>query len=151
MAGRMEKAVEKFVGGYNCSQAILSAYCDLYGLDEVTAFKLAEGFGLGMGGFKDECGAVTGTFMVLGLSNSDGDLGKGTTKLDTYAKIKAAGQAFEENFESMMFRDLLRKEKGMKAEATPEQLERSNGKNLICIDCVKWAAEYLDKELAGTQ
>ena len=67
---RADKAVEKFVGGYNCSQAVLSAYCDLYGIDELTAFKLAEGFGLGMGGYKDECGAVTGMFMVLGLENS---------------------------------------------------------------------------------
>ena len=147
MAGRAQQAVERFVNGYNCSQAILSTYGDLYGIDEVTAFKLAEGFGLGMGGFKDECGALTSTFMTLGLANSDGDLGKGTTKLDTYAKVKEAGKAFEESLGSMMCGELLRKEKEMKAEATAEQLEESKGKNLICIACVKWAAEYLDKEL----
>ena len=147
MAGRAEKAVEKFVGGYNCSQAILSAYCDLYGMDEVTAFKLAEGFGLGMGGFKDECGAITGTFLSLGLSNSDGALGKGTSKLATYAKVKGAGEAFQEEFDSMMCGDILKKEKDKRAAATPEQLEKANGKKLICIDCVRWAAEYLDREL----
>lgn len=147
MAGRTEKAVEKFVGGYSCSQAILSAYCDLYGMDEVMAFKLAEGFGLGMGGFKDECGAITGTFMVLGLENSDGELGKGTTKQATYARVRAAGEAFKEAFGSLMCGDILKKEKEKRAAAAPEELEKANGKNLICIDCVRCAAEYLDKEL----
>ena len=147
MKARAEKAVEKFVGGYNCSQAILSAYCDLYGIEELTAFKLAEGFGLGMGGFKDECGAVTGTFMVLGLANSDGKMGEGTSKHDTYKKVKEMGQAFQEQFDTMMCGELLRKERSLKEAATEAELAASNGKNLICIQCVKWAAEYLDKQL----
>lgn len=35
--------------GYNCAQAVVCAYCDSFGLDRDTAFKMAEGFGLGMG------------------------------------------------------------------------------------------------------
>ncbi|MBE6020357.1 MAG: C_GCAxxG_C_C family protein [Firmicutes bacterium] len=144
---RADKAVEKFVGGYNCSQAVLSAYCDLYGIDELTAFKLAEGFGLGMGGYKDECGAVTGMFMVLGLENSDGEMGKGTSKQSTYAKVKECGEAFKEELGTFMCGELLRKERDMKAAATPEELAASNGKNLICIKCVEAAAKLLDEKL----
>ena len=145
MINRVNLAEEKFLNGYNCSQAVLSAFCDLYGLDEVTAFKLSEGFGLGMGGYKDECGAVTGMFMTIGLANSDGKLSEGATKLDTYAKLKEAGEEFKEKMESLMCRDLLRKERDMKAAASQEQIEASKGKNLICIECVKCAAEILEK------
>ena len=145
MSDRVNGAVERFLNGYNCSQAVLCAFCDKYGLDEVTAFKLAEGFGLGMSGYKDECGAVTGMFMILGLANSDGKLSEGKTKLDTYAKIKEAGEEFKAQMESLMCRDLLRKERDMKAAATAEEIEAAKGKNLICIKCVKLAAEILDK------
>ncbi len=147
MENRVNLATEKFLNGYNCSQAVLSAYCDLYGIDEVTAFKLAEGFGLGMGGYKDECGAVTGMFMVLGLENSDGELGKGTSKLDTYAKLKEAGKVFEDKFGTLMCRDLLKMEKEMKSNASAEELAAAKGKNLICIQCVKCAAQILADRL----
>ncbi|MDO4482204.1 MAG: C-GCAxxG-C-C family protein [Bacillota bacterium] len=147
MSKRVDSAIEKFVGGYNCSQAVLSAYCDLYGIDEVAAFKLAEGFGLGMGGFKDECGAVTGMFMVLGLENSDGELGKGTSKQSTYAQIRECGEAFKAEFGTMMCGELLRKERDLKAAASQEEIDKSNGKNLICIKCVECAAKILADKL----
>ena len=147
MSKRVDSAVEKFVGGYNCSQAVLSAYCDLYGIDEVSAFKLSEGFGLGMGGFKDECGAVTGMFMVLGLENSDGELGKGTSKQSTYAQIRECGEAFKAELGTMMCGELLKKEKELKAGASQEELDKANGKNLICIKCVKCAAGIIADKL----
>lgn len=147
MADRAGLAKEKFINGYNCSQAVLSAYADLYGIDETTAFKLAEGFGLGMGGYKHECGAATGMFMVAGLANSDGELGKGSSKLDTYAKIKECGEKFDKEIGTIMCGEILRKEKDMKAEATEEELAASNGKNLICIKCVETAGKILDELL----
>jgi C_GCAxxG_C_C family probable redox protein len=52
----------------NCSQAILSAFCQEYGLDEKLALQLAQGFGGGMGHTSQTCGAVTGAYMVFGLS-----------------------------------------------------------------------------------
>ena len=48
---RIEKAKELFTNGYNCSQAVVGAYCDLFGMDFETAMKVSEGFGGGMGGF----------------------------------------------------------------------------------------------------
>lgn len=147
MSKRTAMAVEKFVGGYNCSQAVLSAYADRYGLDETTAFKLAEGFGLGMGGYKDECGAVTGMFMVLGLEYSDGELGKGTSKQGTYAQLRECGDAFKEELGTMMCGELLKKERDMKAAAAQEEIEKANGKNLICIACVECAARLLAEKI----
>ena len=145
---RIEKAVDIFTtNGFNCSQAILCAFCDLYGLDEVTAFKLAEGFGLGMSGYMDECGAVTGMFMTLGLDNSDGKLTEGSTKLDTYARVKEAGESFAEKRGSIMCGELLKQEKELRANATEEQLKEAGPKKLICVQCVRTAAEYLAENL----
>ncbi len=64
---RIENAVSRFAEGYNCSQAVLSAYAEQLGVDGETALKIAAGFGGGLGRMAETCGAVTGAFMVLGL------------------------------------------------------------------------------------
>ena len=62
---RIELALSRFAEGFNCSQAVFSAYAE--GIDEETALKIASGFGGGMGRMAGTCGAVTGAMMVLGL------------------------------------------------------------------------------------
>ena len=62
-----DKAKELFEQGYNCSQAIVCAFSPLTGLDEKTSALLASSFGGGMGRMREVCGAVSGSFMVLGL------------------------------------------------------------------------------------
>ena len=52
--------------GFNCAQAVACAYCDKAGIDEKTMFQLTEGFGLGMGGMKGTCGAVSGAVLLAG-------------------------------------------------------------------------------------
>ncbi len=65
-----EKAVQYYESGYLCSQAVLAAYAEEYGLTEEQALKL--GTCLGMGMRKGEvCGACTGALMVLGLLHDD--------------------------------------------------------------------------------
>ena len=49
METRVDKVAEKHKSGYNCAQAVACAYCDLVGIDEETMFRIAEGFGFGMG------------------------------------------------------------------------------------------------------
>ena len=52
--------------------------------DEEHMFRMTEGFGLGMGGLMDTCGAVTGMFLTISLANSAGDMDKPLlTKMDT--------------------------------------------------------------------
>ena len=144
---KKEKAIELHDKKYNCCQAVVCSFAEELGIDEQVLFKAAEGFGLGMGGFKDECGAVTGMFMVLGLENSDGELGKGTSKQSTYAQIRECGEAFKAELGTMMCGELLKKEKELKAGASQEELDKANGKNLICIKCVKCAAGILADKL----
>jgi C_GCAxxG_C_C family probable redox protein len=62
-----DKAIKTFRNGLNCSQAVLCAFSDKLGLDNDTALNAASGFGGGMGRLQKTCGAVTGSYMVLGL------------------------------------------------------------------------------------
>ena len=60
------KAAELFLSGYNCAQAVAVAFCDLTGLEEKQAAKMASAFGGGMGRMREVCGAVSGMLFVLG-------------------------------------------------------------------------------------
>ena len=54
-------------GGYNCCQAVVLAYNDIFGLDDKTAASLASGFGGGMGRLREVCGSVSGMVFLSGL------------------------------------------------------------------------------------
>lgn len=107
MENRIEKAIAKHCKGYNCSQAVLCAYHDLVGLSEEQAFKLAEGFGSGMGGLRDTCGAVTGMFMAASYLASDGDTKNNVSRKSCYEVIHKLGQEFKQKNGSLMCDELL--------------------------------------------
>ena len=73
--GHGEKAKQLFMEGYNCSQAVLGAFCEECGLDFDTAMKMSSSFGGGMGRLREVCGAVSGMFMVAGLIYGPGGAG----------------------------------------------------------------------------
>ena len=64
MSTKVEKALELHGKGYNCAQAVACSFCEEFGVDQETMFKISEGFGFGMG-MMDMCGAVTGMMMSL--------------------------------------------------------------------------------------
>lgn len=105
MTEREERAQRLHDSGYNCAQAVACAYCDRFGLDENTAFKMAEGFGLGMG-LMEVCGALTGAFMLAGCKQSKGCSHPGETKAQTYKLTKALAAAFEEKNGTYLCRTL---------------------------------------------
>ena len=65
---RVEKAKRLFKErGYNCCQAVVLAYNDVFGIDDQTAAAMSSGFGGGMGRMREVCGAVSGMVMLAGL------------------------------------------------------------------------------------
>ena len=64
---RVNRAVDNFMAGYGCCQSVLAAFADLYGLDDLTAKRIAAGFGGGVGRLRMMCGAVSGIVMLVGL------------------------------------------------------------------------------------
>ena len=132
MKATKKDAVERLEKMYNCCQAVICAYCEELGMKEEDAFRLTEGFGSGMGGLKDTCGAVTGMFMTIGLKNSAGKMDEPfATKMDTYQKLLEAAEKFKEKNGSLYCRDL-------KTEDGPQPLP-------CCMKCVEDAAQIIDE------
>jgi C_GCAxxG_C_C family probable redox protein len=53
---------------HNCAQTIFSIFAPELGIDRETALRISAGFGSGMNN-GDTCGAVTGSYMVIGLKS----------------------------------------------------------------------------------
>ena len=64
---RVQHAVELFMQGYGCCQSVVTAFADVYGLDETMAKRIAAGFGGGVGRMRMMCGAVSGIVILVGL------------------------------------------------------------------------------------
>ena len=138
MSTKAESAISLHDQGYNCAQAVACTFCKEFGVDEQEMFRIAEGFGLGMG-MMEMCGALSGMMMVIGLANSVGDLEKGMpTKGSTYKQVKEQVQKFKEKNGSYLCRELKGVETGKVLCSCPQ-----------CImDAVALTEEYLKKHQA---
>ena len=103
---RVAEIKDKHTRGYNCAQIVLCSYAEELGIDEETLFRISEGFGAGMGGMMQTCGAVTAMFMALGLANSSGNLQACDTKPQTMKKVRELAAEFEKKNGSMVCREL---------------------------------------------
>ena len=103
---RQALAIEKHRKGYNCAQAVLSVFADITGVDEVTAYKLMEGLGGGVGGLREVCGAFSAAAAVIGFADSSGSL-DGKTKKNTYKTVQQAAELFKEKYDSVICREIL--------------------------------------------
>ena len=66
------QAAEYHARGFNCAQAVACTLAPAVGLDPQIAFTLTEGFGAGMGGMTETCGAISGAVAIMGFVMSDG-------------------------------------------------------------------------------
>ncbi|MEG0830564.1 MAG: C-GCAxxG-C-C family protein [Anaerovoracaceae bacterium] len=132
MEDRVKKALENHKSGYNCAQSVACAYCDLFGMDEETAFRMTEALGFGMG-HMGTCGAVTAMAAVVGMKLSDGNLTTPATKKQCYKMMKAMNQEFLDKNTSVSCAEL----KG----TTGGEVLRS------CDGCVEDAARIIEKNL----
>ncbi len=145
---RIETAVSRFAEGYNCSQAVLSAYAGRFGLDDETAMKLAAGFGGGMGRMADTCGAVTGAFMVLGLQCGQA-LPEREAKEAVYCRIREYARRFRKRHGSLVCRELLECDISV-----PEGVQRARELELFSKKCpqfVRDACEILEEIELGKE
>lgn len=104
-----EKAVEYFCKGYNCAQSTAAAFAEEAGTDPELLLVMAAGFGGGMGGSRETCGAVVGMIHALGLLNGAYDPHDNAAKTALYTRVRAAMQEFKEKFGTTCCRELLLK------------------------------------------
>ena len=102
-----EKAYAAFKSGYNCAQAVAVAFCDVTGLTESRAARMASPFGGGMGRMREVCGAVSGMLMVLGILYGYDDPQADTVKMQLYTEVQALAEDFKKESGSIICRELL--------------------------------------------
>ncbi len=138
-------ALSTFDGGFNCSQSVLTAFCNDFGLHDEMAFRVACGLGGGMGRMAKTCGAVTGAFMVIGLKYGQTQSDDKAAKEKTYGFVKAFADLFAKQHGSIECRELLACDIN-----TPHGLKVANEQNLfktICPKYVESAVKLLEKLL----
>ena len=94
MSKRKEKVMQLFEKRYSCSQAVFLGYCDLFGIDKDTGLKIASGFGGGIAGMGETCGAINSAVMLLGLKYGFTD----TDDLEGRKKVKETIKSFINDF-----------------------------------------------------
>lgn len=146
MSQTSEVATAKFMGGFNCAQAVLNAYTDELNLDKNIALKLACGFGAGMGRNQEVCGAVTGGILAIGAKFGRDENGSGADTESTYAKTAELMTRFKEKHGSCLCRELLNGCELATAAGQQEFKDKELKKN-ICTPCVQTVTTILDQIL----
>lgn len=150
MMTRKEKAKELFLEGYNCSQAVVGAFADLYGIDFNTAMKFSSSFGGGMGRMREVCGAVSGMFMIAGLETGTTVGSDATGKKANYDIVQTLAAEYKKRSGgSIICRELLGldRTKDSFTNTTPESRTSEYYKKRPCIELVMEAADIVDTVL----
>ena len=136
-----ELAVDNFMRGYNCSQAVVVAFCDVTGMTPEYAARLSSSFGGGMGRMREVCGAVSGMLMVAGLLYGYDTPGDDESKREHYKLVQALAGQFREKEQSIVCREIL---KNPPADPNPTPRNEEFYKKRPCARLVALAAQILD-------
>lgn len=141
---RVEKAKDLFKSGYTCSQSVLLAYSDIFGLDGRTAAILSAPFGGGMGRLREVCGTVSGMTMIAGLLCPLENAVDREMKKRNYSLVQKFAEEFRTENGSIICRELL----GLSCRRRdPEPSERNDDyyRKRPCVDLVGCAAEIVGR------
>lgn len=144
MGEKVEAAVASFREGFSCSQAILSAYGEEFGLPRATALRAGAALGAGMGRQGEVCGAVSGALIVIGLRHGNTAVDK-AAKEKNYLLARDLGDRFRSRNGALRCGELL----GCDL-ATAEGAEAARQRRLfteVCPRFVRDAAEILEELL----
>lgn len=105
---RVNKAKRLFKeDGYNCCQAVVLAYNDIFGMDDMTAASISSGFGGGMGRMREVCGSVSGMVILAGLLSPAADPSDKAGRTGNYALVQDVAGEFRQKNGSIVCKELL--------------------------------------------
>jgi C_GCAxxG_C_C family probable redox protein len=137
-----DHAISSFRSGYNCAQSVLITYSEKYHIDLDTALSLSCGFGAGMGRLQETCGAVTGSFMAIGLHICSRYAGNKERKEHSYTLVREFERQFRNIHDTLKCDELLSVDL-----KTPEGQKRFHDDKLnekVCEKCIGDAVEILE-------
>lgn len=142
MSKKQDLAQELFNSGFNCSQSVLAAFAEDYGLSREYALKISGGFG---GGFRcgEICGAVSGAVAVIGLKHGQYINDDAKSKAECGAKTAAFMDEFKEKNSFITCREILGINLTDRVEF--EQAKSKGSYKEICSNMVKSAVALLEE------
>jgi C_GCAxxG_C_C family probable redox protein len=129
-----QKALEAFRSGLNCAQSVVTAYADELNFNSEEALFLSCGFGGGMGRLQETCGAVTGSYMVLGVYNCRKVADNAGRKEATYSMVQKFSAKFNELNGTTNCRSLLNCD--LRTEDGNRYAKENNLFGTICERCI---------------
>lgn len=136
---KAESASECFLNGCNCAQAVLTAFCENFGLEKELALKIACPFGGGMGHSCETCGAVSGALMVLGLKYGPSSKEEKNEKAMSYLVAKNFISQFRKINGSVNCKELLECDLG-----NEEQLSAAQQSGIFVTKCKKYVSDAVN-------
>ena len=140
MESKIEKAVALFKEGYNCSQSVVAAYAEEYGLTREQALKISASFGGGIGRMRKTCGAACGLFMLAGLETGCTEGKSREGKEENYRTVQMLAEEFKRRNGSLTCAELLGLSKQAPTPPTPEERTAEYFKKRPCVKMVEEAA-----------
>ncbi|HUT84541.1 MAG TPA: C-GCAxxG-C-C family protein [Thermodesulfobacteriota bacterium] len=141
---RVEKTVDLHEnGGLNCSQAILTAFGESFGMDPETAKLLGRPWGGGMGHLGITCGYLTGAVLVLAQAINNKD--ERQARKDSFQAVQELFRRFKERHGTVMCKELLGADF-----STEEGTKKIREEQLVAKHCYGYArdaAEILEELL----
>lgn len=143
---RVEKAVELFKSGFNCSQSVVAAYADMYGYTEEQALRMSAAYGGGIGRMRMTCGAACGLFMLAGLEKGAVEGKDREGKGACYALVQELADEFKKRNHSLICAELLGLKKP-EGSAVPEARTEQYYAKRPCVKMVEEAARIWAEHL----
>jgi C_GCAxxG_C_C family probable redox protein len=142
-----DKAAANFMQGYNCAQSTAAAFAEDFGLEEALVLKMTAGFGGGMGGLRETCGAVVAMAFIAGLhagSYAPEDL---AAKKALYDLVKKMVSEFSNQHGTTCCAELLAKA-SCPANLDPSERNAEYYATRPCARLVASAAEIISRTLS---
>lgn len=142
---RSEKALDYYLGGFNCSQSVIASFADVLKIEEEVALRMASGFGGGMGRLQHTCGAVTGAFMVIGFMRGKFKEGDDEAKEITNKLIQEFSHKFAEVNGSINCKSLIKYD--LNSEEGRQEADKADVFYKKCSNYVSLAVDLLEEIL----
>jgi C_GCAxxG_C_C family probable redox protein len=96
-----------FREGYNCTQSVLLAFCDIMDADKEVVLKMSSGLGGGMARMREVCGTVSAMAVLAGFISPACDPTVRADRTRNYALVQEFAGRFREENGSIVCRELL--------------------------------------------
>lgn len=149
-SGKEEEAKAYFKEGYNCSQAVVLAFCEEIGIEKSKLLRMVSSFGGGMGRMREVCGAVSGMFFVTGALFGYDDPKDMQAKKELYSRVQELAARFKAENGSIICRELLGIE-GKDSSPVPSERTEEYYKKRPCPEKTASAARLLEEYIREQQ